>query len=190
VQKALSQHNTDPSTIRGIGFDATCSLAVFLHDTDEPTPVTGPSFSNDGNDCNVILWLDHRSAAEANMINLTGHHLLRFVGGQMNEEKMEIQKILWLKLNILEELFGHCKFYDLVDPWRMATGTETRNFYITVHERGHVSVGLDGAIKGWQEDFYECLGLEELIKDNFKRIGGVNKVIHLSLIILSKCESC
>ena len=95
MQRALRRHNTDPSTIRGIGFDATCSLAVFSHDTDEPIPVTGPSFSNDENDRNVILWLDHRPVAETKRIKLTGHHLLRFVGGQMNEE-MEIAKILWL----------------------------------------------------------------------------------------------
>jgi ribulose kinase len=47
VQRALSEHDIDPSTVRGINFDAPCSLAVFLHDTGEPMPVTGPSFSND-----------------------------------------------------------------------------------------------------------------------------------------------
>ena len=107
VQRALRQHNTDPSTIRGIGFDATCSLAMFSHDTDEPIPVTGPSFSNDANDRNVILWLDHRPVAETKMVNLTGHHLLCFVGGQMNEE-MEIPKILWLKNRMPVELFDRC----------------------------------------------------------------------------------
>src|ERR1700710_2935265 len=44
VHRALDQHNIDPTTIRGIGFDATCSLAVFSNDTDEPVPVTGPNF--------------------------------------------------------------------------------------------------------------------------------------------------
>ena len=52
VQRALSQHNIDPDTIRGIGFDATCSLSVFSNDTDEPVSVTGPHFTNDGNDRN------------------------------------------------------------------------------------------------------------------------------------------
>lgn len=180
MQRALGQHNTDPSTIRGIGFDATCSLAVFSHDTDEPIPVTGPNFSNDGHDRNVILWLDHRPVAETKAINLTGHHLLRFVGGQMNEE-MEVPKILWLKNHMPVELFDRCKFYDLVDALtHMATGSETRSFYKTVSEQGHVSVGLDGAVKGWPEDFYECIGLKDLTKDNFKRIGGVNKVIFTS----------
>jgi ribulose kinase len=114
VQRALSQNSIDPLTVRGIGFDATCSLAVFAHDTDRPISVTQPSFSNDGNDRNVILWLDHRPVAETEKINAIGHHLLRFVGGQMSEE-MEIPKILWLKNHMPVELFDRCKFYDLVD---------------------------------------------------------------------------
>jgi ribulose kinase len=177
VQRALNQQNTDPSTVRGIGFDSTCSLAVFSHDTDEPIPVTGPGFSNDGNDRNVILWLDHRPVAETKMINLTGHHLLRFVGGKMNEE-MEIPKILWLKNHMPMQLFDRCQFYDLVDALtHMAAGTETRNFSKTVRGHGHVSVGLDGTVKGWQEGFYECVGLKDLTKGNFKRIGGVDRVV-------------
>lgn len=108
----------------------------------------------------------------------------------MNEE-MEIPKILWLKNNIPVELFDRCKFYDLVDALtHMATGTKTRSFHKTVHEQGHVSVCLDGTFKGWKEDFYESVGLKDLTKDNFKRIGGVNKVIRLSLAVLSKCKSC
>jgi ribulose kinase len=84
----------------------------------------------------------------------------------------------------------YCKFYDLVDALiYMATGTETRSFYKTVHAQGHVSVGLDGTVKGWQEDFYECVSLKGLTKDNFKRIGGVNRVNHVSLIVLKECES-
>lgn len=85
----------------------------------------------------------------------------------------------------------YCKFYDLVDALtHMATGIETRSFYKTVHEQGHVSVSLDGTVKGWQEDFYECVGLKDLTKDNFNRIGGVNRVNHVPLIVLNKCESC
>jgi ribulose kinase len=122
VQRALSQHNIDPTSVRGIGFDATCSLAVFAHDTDEPVPVTGPDFKNDGNDRNVILWLDHRPVEEAEKINATGHNLLRYVGGKMSIE-MEIPKVLWLKNHMPPELFDRCKFYDLADALtHLATG--------------------------------------------------------------------
>ncbi|RQM04722.1 hypothetical protein DH86_00004335 [Scytalidium sp. 3C] len=176
VQRALSQSLIDPNSVRGIGFDATCSLAVFAHDTDEPIPVTGPNFANDGNDRNVVLWLDHRPVAETEKINATNHNLLRYVGGKMSIE-MEIPKVLWLKNNMPPELFDRCKFYDLADALtHMATGNETRSFCSVVCKQGFVPVGVDGSVKGWQEDFYETIGLGDLVKDDFKRMGGVDGV--------------
>ncbi|KAK8133995.1 hypothetical protein PG984_006007 [Apiospora sp. TS-2023a] len=176
VHKVVNQSNVDPTTIKGIGFDATCSLAVFSHDTDEPVTVTGPTFADDGNARNVILWLDHRPVDETEKINATGHNLLRYVGGKMSIE-MEIPKVLWLKNNMPPELFDRCKFYDLADALtHLATGSETRSFCSTVCKQGFVPVGVDGSVKGWQEDFYHTIGLGDLVKDNFKRMGGVNGV--------------
>ncbi|KAK0267285.1 hypothetical protein LTR35_016458 [Friedmanniomyces endolithicus] len=177
IHRAMDQHNVDPSSIRGIGFDATCSLAVFSEDTDEPVSVTGPRFDNaDGNDRNVILWLDHRPVEETKKINATNHNLLRYVGGQMSIE-MEIPKVLWLKNNMPKELFDRCKFYDLTDALtHLATGNETRSFCSVVCKQGFVPVGVDGSVKGWQEDFLTDIGLPDLCEDNFKRMGGVNGV--------------
>ncbi|KAK4226442.1 Nup93/Nic96-domain-containing protein, partial [Podospora fimiseda] len=176
VRKIVSDSAVDTSTIRGIGFDATCSLAVFTHDTDEPVPVTGPDFVNDGNDRNVILWLDHRPLEETQKINDTKHNLLRYVGGTMNIE-MEMPKVLWLKNNMPPDLFDRCKFYDLADALtHIATGNETRSYCSAVCKQGFVPVGVDGSVKGWQEDFYHSIGLGELAQDNFKRVGGVNGV--------------
>ncbi|KAK0635072.1 Nup93/Nic96-domain-containing protein [Bombardia bombarda] len=176
VKKVVAESKVDPNSVRGIGFDATCSLAVFTHDTDEPVPVTGPDFANDGNDRNVILWLDHRPLAEADKINDTKHNLLRYVGGKMSPE-MEVPKVLWLKNNMPPELFDRCKFYDLADALtHIATGNETRSFCSAVCKQGYVPVGVDGSVKGWQEDFYHTIGLDDLVKDDFKRLGGVNGV--------------
>jgi len=178
VRRVLDQHNIQRDSIRGIGFDATCSLAVFSEDTDEPVAVTGPNFDNkDGNDRNVILWLDHRPVEETNKINATNHNLLRYVGGKMSIE-MEIPKVLWLKNNMPKELFDRCKFYDLTDALtHLATGSETRSFCSVVCKQGFVPVGVDGSVKGWQEDFLKEIGLEDLCEDNFKRMGGVDKVV-------------
>ncbi|KAI0449823.1 Nup93/Nic96-domain-containing protein [Xylaria acuta] len=176
VQRVVHQSGVDSSLIKGIGFDATCSLAVFSHDTDEPVPVTGPDFENDGNDRNVILWLDHRPVEETEKINATGHNLLRYVGGKMSIE-MEIPKVLWLKNNMPAELFDRCKFYDLADALtHLATGNEIRSFCSTVCKQGYVPVGVDGSVKGWQEDFYHTIGLGDLVRDDFKRMGGVDGV--------------
>ena len=171
VHRILNQHNIDPATIRGMAFDATCSLAVFSHDTDEPVSVTGPHFDNDRN---IVLWLDHRPVEETAKINATGHNLLRYVGGTMSIE-MEIPKVLWLKNHMPKELFDRCKFYDLTDALtHMATGNENRSFCSTVCKQGYVPVGVDGSVKGWQGDFLETIGLGDLVEDNFKRLGGVN----------------
>ncbi|EOD47444.1 Carbohydrate kinase FGGY [Neofusicoccum parvum] len=177
IRRALDQHNIDASTVRGVGFDATCSLAVFNSETDEPVCVTGPNFDNqDGNERNVVLWLDHRPVDETVKINNTKHNLLRYVGGKMSIE-MEIPKVLWLKNNMPKELFDKCKFYDLTDALtHMATGNETRSFCSVVCKQGFVPVGVDGSVKGWQEDFLKEIGLEDLCEDNFKRMGGVNGV--------------
>ena len=154
-----------------MAFDATCSLAVFSHDTDEPVSVTGPNFDNDRN---VVLWLDHRPVEETAKINATGHNLLRYVGGTMSIE-MEIPKVLWLKNNMPKELFDRCKFYDLADALtHMATGNENRSYCSTVCKQGYVPVGVDGSVKGWQGDFLEEIGLGDLVKDDYKRLGGVN----------------
>ncbi|KAJ6124871.1 hypothetical protein N7471_012188 [Penicillium samsonianum] len=173
VQRAISQHNVNPDTVRGIGFDATCSLSVFSNDTDEPISVTGPNFDSDRN---VILWLDHRPVEEAAKINATNHNLLRYVGGKMSIE-MEIPKVLWLKNHMPKELFDKCKFYDLGDALtHIATGNEKRSFCSVVCKQGYVPVGVDGSVKGWQEDFLQDIGLGDLTENNFKRMGGVDGV--------------
>jgi len=178
IKAALSQHNIDPSSVRGLGFDATCSLSVFKEDTDEPQAVTGPNFDNrDGNDRNVILWLDHRPVEETEKINATDHNLLKYVGGTMSIE-MEIPKVLWLKNNMPKEVFDKCKFYDLADALtHLATGSDTRSFCSTVCKQGYVPVGVDGSVKGWQEDFLTSIGLKDLCEDNFRRMGGVDRVV-------------
>lgn len=188
VQRALDQHGVDPTSIRGIGFDATCSLAVFSRETDEPVAVTGPKFDNaDGNDRNVILWLDHRPEKETDQINATGHNLLRYVGGKMSIE-MEMPKILWLKNHMPKDVFDGCKFYDLTDALtHLATGNETRSFCSVVCKKGFVPIGVDGSEKGWQEDFLKGIGLEDLCKDDFSRIGGVHGKVRSSCQFLERC---
>jgi D-ribulokinase len=170
-----------------MGFDATCSLAVFSSETDKPVSVSGrDSDDSDSHDRNIILWLDHRPVEETEKINATKHNLLRYVGGTMSIE-MEIPKVLWLKNSMPKDIFSKCKFYDLADALtHIATGTETRSFCSAVCKQGYVPVGVDGSVKGWQEDFLKEIGLEELCEANFKMMGGVNGVVLLTLINLNK----
>jgi ribulose kinase len=151
-------------------------LAVFSRETNDPISVTGPTFDTDRN---VILWLDHRPVEETERVNATNHNLLRYVGGRMSIE-MEIPKVLWLKNNMPKELYEKCKFYDLADALtHIATGNEKRSFCSVVCKQGYVPVGVDGSVKGWQEDFLKEIGLGDLAANSFERIGGVNNVVSL-----------
>lgn len=83
VKEVLAQSKIAPQHVMGVGFDATCSLAV----TDlegNPVSVSAQESLGDGGDRNIILWADHRAEEEANLINKTGSEVLDFVGGTMS----------------------------------------------------------------------------------------------------------
>ncbi|GAC76828.1 ribulose kinase and related carbohydrate kinases [Moesziomyces antarcticus T-34] len=175
ITQVVAASKVDPARIKGLGFDATCSLAV----TDfngRPIAVTPqqPSSSEWGPDeRNVILWADHRAEDEAALINATGSKVLNYVGKTMSLE-MEIPKILWLKKHMPAELFKQCMFFDLPDylTYR-ATGSLARSNCSLVCKCSYIPPGVDGSELGWQPDFFEQIGLGELVKDDFKQLGGV-----------------
>lgn len=83
VRACLTEARVDRSTIKGLGFDATCSLAV-SDEHGEPVTITkGKGLGKHGHR-NVILWADHRAEAEAQIINASGSIVLNYVGGTMS----------------------------------------------------------------------------------------------------------
>ncbi len=122
IKTAVASAGVSPSSIAGIGFDATCSLVV-IGDNDAPLAV-GPS---DDADRNIIVWMDHRATGQAEKINATGHPVLRYVGGKISPE-MQTPKILWLKENRPHIYQQARHFFDLADylTWR-STGDEARS---------------------------------------------------------------
>nr|XP_056700216.1 FGGY carbohydrate kinase domain-containing protein isoform X5 [Euleptes europaea] len=81
----------DIGQIRGIGFDATCSLVV-LDNNFHPLAVNRDGVCNR----NIIMWMDHRASDQVARINGTRHRVLCCVGGVMSVE-MQPPKLLWLK---------------------------------------------------------------------------------------------
>lgn len=77
----------------------------------------------------MILWMDHRARKEADLINLTNHRVLKYVGGKISLE-METPKILWLKNNLPREKFWNRvgRLFDLPDflTWK-ATDAVSRS---------------------------------------------------------------
>jgi len=88
-QDVLRETKIDKALVKGIGFDATCSLTVADIKTGEPISVTpdswdkAPVVNGDDGVRDIILWADHRASEEAKLINSTGVDLLNYVGGTM-----------------------------------------------------------------------------------------------------------
>lgn len=93
----MAATGVSPAQVKGIGFDATCSLAVVdaqgeaisisrLGDAVEGAAEGTESDENLGKkgNWNVILWADHRAEEEAEAINGTGEGVLGFVGETMS----------------------------------------------------------------------------------------------------------
>ncbi|SMN21106.1 similar to Saccharomyces cerevisiae YDR109C Putative kinase [Maudiozyma saulgeensis] len=169
VRDILKRSAVDVSLVKGIGFDATCSLVVVDENNHEPIAV-GPDFLN--SDQNIILWMDHRASRQTDFINKTGDKCLKYVGGKMSIE-MEIPKIKWLKDNLPAETFKKCKFYDLSDFLTFkATGNQAKSLCAAACKQGFLPYGVEGSITGWSSEFLMKIGLEELAENNFAKLGG------------------
>lgn len=166
TREALTKAGAAPEQVRGIGFDATCSL-VAVDAAGNPVSV-----SPTGEDAqNVIVWMDHRAIKQAEKINATRHPVLRYVGGVISPE-MQTPKLLWLKQNRPDAWQRTARFFDLPDflTYR-ATGDDTRSLCSVVCKWTYLGHrGLDGA--GWDAGYFEKIGLGDLAEERFLRIGS------------------
>lgn len=163
VREALVRAKAEPSDVAGIGFDATCSLVVV---DGAGRPVTVSPTGRD--EQNVIVWMDHRAQEQTARINQTGHEVLKYVGGGVSPE-METPKLLWLKERLPATWSRAAAFFDLPDYLVFrATGEDVRSLCTTVCKwtyQGHVAEG------GWSSTYFEQIGLGDLAREGFRRIG-------------------
>ncbi len=162
LREAMAMAEAKPEEVKGIGFDATCSL-VALDAAGQPVSVSPLGDKRR----NVIVWMDHRAIAEARAIDETDDPVLRYVGGTISPE-MEMPKLLWLKKHMPAGFAAAGHFFDLADflTWR-ATGslarsicTVTCKWTYLAHERR------------WSDSFLSRIGLGELAADSHRRIGN------------------
>lgn len=83
VKAVLAEAKVASADVKGLGFDATCSLAVTDFEGNPVTVTKGPQLGQIG-ERNIILWADHRAEEEADLINSTGNTVLDYVGGVMS----------------------------------------------------------------------------------------------------------
>ncbi|XP_029473731.1 FGGY carbohydrate kinase domain-containing protein isoform X2 [Rhinatrema bivittatum] len=161
VAKKVGQ-GIDSKHIRGLGFDATCSLVV-LDKQFQSLPVNSEGESHR----NIIMWMDHRASRQVDQINRTKHRVLSFVGGVMSVE-MQPPKLLWLKENLQESCWDKAGyFFDLPDflSWK-ATSLPTRSLCTLVCKWTYSSS------QGWDDSFWKLIGLEDCVTDNYTKIGN------------------
>src|SRR6202521_42528 len=161
VRAAMAEAALPASAVKGVGFDATCSLVV-IDAAGNPLTV-----SSSGDPLrNVIVWMDHRAMAEARRVNETQDDVLRYVGGSISPE-MEIPKLLWLKryLPSTYESAGH--FFDLSDYLSFrATGSTARSMCTLTCKWNFLAHK-----QGWSESYFKRIGLGDLASDGYAKIG-------------------
>ncbi|NPU13851.1 FGGY-family carbohydrate kinase [Bradyrhizobium sp. 83012] len=161
VKAAVSEAALAPELIKGIGFDATCSLVGVDR---QGTPLTVSSSGDSAR--NVIVWMDHRALAEARDINATGDEVLRHVGGSISPE-MEMPKLLWLKRHLRTSFDAAGHFFDLADflTWR-ATGSTARSMCTVTCKWNYLAHETR-----WSAEYFRRIGLEDFVTEDYARIG-------------------
>ncbi len=162
VRAAMAEAAISPSAVKGLGFDATCSLVV-LDAAGAPLTV---SASGDLRR-NVIVWMDHRATPEARLVNETRDDVLRYVGGTISPE-MEIPKLLWLKRHMPATFGAAGHFFDLADFLSFrATGSTARSICTLGCKWNYLA-----REQHWSASYFERIGLGDLASGGYAKIGN------------------
>ena len=177
VKKVVA--GVDARRVKGIGFDATCSLVAV--GAEGSSISVSPKTLDPSR--NIIMWCCHRAVQEAEEINnRTGATALQYVGGSISPE-MQVPKILWLKRHLPEQYQKITKLFDLSDflVWK-ATGRDIRStcnlcckWLYLCHENR------------FDEDLYSAIGLDDLLRD--KKVGNDFEPVGKSAGTLSKSSA-
>lgn len=167
VRDAVNQADINPIQVKGLGFDATCSLVV-LDKEGQPLTVS-PSGRTEQN---IIVWMDHRAITQAERINATKHRVLDFVGGIISPE-MQTPKMLWLKQHMPTTWANAGYLFDLPDflTWR-ATQDATRSLCSTVCKWTYL-----GHEQRWDKSYFKQIGLEDVLEHDAAKIGSDVKMM-------------
>src|SRR5258705_1671632 len=162
VRAAMAEAALPASAVKGVGFDATCSLVVV---DAAGRPLTVSSSGDERR--NVIVWMDHRAIAEARRVNETQDDVLRYVGGSISPE-MEIPKLLWLKRHLPSTYRAARHFFDLADYLSFrATGSTARSMCTLACKWNYLAHE-----QRWSGSYLERIDLGDLASDQYAKIGN------------------
>src|SRR5438876_2125565 len=161
VCAAMAEAALPPSAVKGIGFDATCSLVVLDAGANPLTVSTSGEARR-----NIIVWMDHRAIAEARLVNDTHDDVLRYVGGSISPE-MEIPRLLGLKRHLPSTYRSAGHFFDLADYLSFrATASTARSICTVVCKWNYLAHE-----QRWSRSYFERVGLGDLVSDKCTKIG-------------------
>jgi D-ribulokinase len=161
VRAAMAEAAIPASAVKGLGFDATCSLVVLDAGAN---PLTVSSSGDPRR--NVIVWMDHRAIAEAREVNDTKDDVLRYVGGSISPE-MEIPKLLWLKRHLPSSYNKAGHFFDLADYLSFRATESTARSICTLACKWNFLAHE----QRWSDSYFERIGLADLASDAYAKIG-------------------
>ncbi len=162
VGHAVAASGSSRDAFAGIGFAATCSLVAVGRDL-APLSLSPTGTS----ERDVIAWMDHRAAADAERITAGGHAILRYFGGAISPE-MQTPKLLWLAREKPETFARTAHFLGLTDFLTFrASGSLQRSLCSVACKFGYLAHE-----ERWPGEFFESVGLGALKADGFARLGA------------------
>lgn len=144
VRQALEAARVEPGQIGGIGLDCTACTVVACREDGEPLRP-------------ALLWMDQRSAREAEELSATGDPALKYVSGRLSPEWM-LPKALWLKRHEPRVYEQAARIVECTD-WMMYRLTGDWTLALN-----HVAVKWNYARPegGWPRAMMAAVGLDDL----------------------------
>lgn len=144
VKEALAKSGAKADQIRGIGLDTTsCTVVACRTDGSVIRP--------------ALLWMDQRSAIEAEQISATNDPVLKYVSGKVSPEWM-LPKALWIKKNEPDTYRSADRLVECTD-WIMHKLTGEWTLALN-----HVAVKWNYAKPdgGWPADLIDSVELDDI----------------------------
>jgi FGGY-family pentulose kinase len=164
-KRAIKESGIAPEDIRGMSLDTTC--CTVLLSGDDMVPMR-----------NAIMWMDVRASEQAKRIYESGHDALKYNGYGMVSAECLPAKALWLKENEPELWNRSTRFYECTD-WLVYKLTGEYSASVNCASARWYYNAEEG---GYPADFYEKIGLGDLIQKLPKRVlpmgqfvGGLTK---------------
>lgn len=160
ARRALSESGIPKEAIVGLGADCTSCTVLALGEDFEPLRP-------------AIIWMDVRAASQARRIAESGHPALKYNGyGNVSAEWMPC-KALWLKENG-PELYGRARYIGEFIDW---LNLRLTGEWVASINNTSIRWYYDRADGGWPEDFYERIGLGDILEKFPRQVLDMGQVI-------------